>query len=278
MKDLKYEEIYPKIFVYSNMFKDVNEVLNTLKESIENPEGSAIGPWTDWYTFGLETSYYDWSKDSERARHERSVYDEVNQVFFDVTEHYADMHGVDIKPQKIINSMGHEVDSWRKMGPSSCKYDAEAGVTTELAMHYHTDYQVEFKDSRGYNFALTVTTYLNDDYDGGEIDFLVNGKLISHKPKAGDVVVFPAGDPNFLTEGEELYHHGVKKVHNGSKYFIRANWQKYYEGSDEWNRNADIYGLEIWLEMEKEKAKQDRKNGKYQTINEIDVEKAVRIK
>jgi len=30
--------------------------------------------------------------------------------------------------------------------------------------------------------------------------------------------------------------------------------------------------------MEKEKAKQDRKEGKYQSINEQDIEKAVRIK
>ena len=278
MKDLKYEEIYPKIFVYSNLFEDVNEVLDVLKESISNPDGSAIGPWTDWYTFGLETSYYDWSKDSERAKKERSIIDKVNQVFFDVTEHYANVNGVDIKPEKIINSQGQEIDTWRKMGPSLCRYDADAGVTEDLAMHYHTDYQVEFKESRGYNFALTVTTYLNDNYDGGEIDFLVNGKLIAHKPKAGDVVVFPAGDPNFLTEGEELYHHGVKKVKNGSKYFIRANWQRYYEGSAEWNENADKYGLEIWLEMEKEKAKQDRKEGKYQSINEKEIESAVRIR
>ena len=278
MKDLKYEEIYPKIFVYSNIFEDVNEVLNVLKESIASPEGSSIGPWGDWYTFGLETSHYDWSINSDRSIKERLVIDKVNQVFFDVTEHYAASHSVEIKPEKVLTPSGQEVDSWRKMGPSLCKYEAEAGVTQDLAMHYHTDYQVEFKDSRGYNFAVTVTTYLNDDYDGGEIDFLVNGKLISYKPKAGDVLVFPAGDPNFLTEGQELYHHGVKKVHNGSKYFIRANWQRYYNGSVEWNENADKYGLEIWLEMEKEKAKQDRKEGKYQSINEQDIEKAVRIK
>jgi len=278
MKDLKYEEIYPKIFVYNNLFDDVNEVLDVLKESISNPEGSSIGPWSDWYTFGLETSHYNWSVQSERADKERSIIDKVNQVFFDVTEHYANVNGVDIKPKKIINPQGQEIDTWRKMGPSLCRYDADAGVTEDLAMHYHTDYQVEFKESRGYNFALTVTTYLNDNYDGGEIDFLVNGKLISHKPKAGDVVVFPAGDPNFLTDGEELYHHGVKKVKNGSKYFIRANWQRYYEGSAEWNENADKYGLEIWLEMEKEKAKQDRKEGKYQSINEKQIESAVRIR
>jgi hypothetical protein len=36
---LEYKEIYPKIFVYSNPFKDINLLTKTIIESETNPEG-----------------------------------------------------------------------------------------------------------------------------------------------------------------------------------------------------------------------------------------------
>lgn len=57
--------------------------------------------------------------------------------------------------------------------------------------------------------VLSVVTYLNDNYDGGEIEFRQSNVKI--KPEAGSIVFFPS---NFL------YIHEVFPVRNGSRYAI----------------------------------------------------------
>lgn len=55
--------------------------------------------------------------------------------------------------------------------------------------------------------VLAWSIYLNDDYQGGELEFLYLGKRL--KPGAGDVVIFPGGFThthrgNMVVEGEKL--------------------------------------------------------------------------
>ena len=44
-------EIYPKIFVYKGLFKDINHTYSLLKES-EGQEDGLFSPWTSWSHFG----------------------------------------------------------------------------------------------------------------------------------------------------------------------------------------------------------------------------------
>lgn len=279
MSELQYREIYPKIFVYSNTFRDLDSLLNTIIESEVNPEGSMIHPWEDWYTFGLEAdNFIRDAEDTPRVIKEREALAEIEGVFFTVVDDYFKKNNVEYSFESFLDEVdGKSKNKWIKMGPSICKYNEEAEVALDLAMHYHTDYQVEKRDARGYNFAVTVTMYLNDDYEGGGVDFYINDKLFYYKPKAGDVIVFPAGDPNFLTDGDELYHHGVRKITGKPKYFIRNNMLRFHEGTEEWIKNQQLYGEEIWAEMERERWKRDRANGVYQQINRQDVSKARRL-
>lgn len=57
--------------------------------------------------------------------------------------------------------------------------------------------------------VLSVVMYLNDDYDGGEIEFRQSNVKI--KPEAGSIIFFPS---NFL------YIHEVMKVSNGTRYAL----------------------------------------------------------
>lgn len=66
-------------------------------------------------------------------------------------------------------------------------------------MHEH------FDASRPNDIATLI--YINDDYDGGEIYFPEYD--ISHKPKMGDLLMFP-DNPRYI--------HGVKPVLNGIRY------------------------------------------------------------
>ena len=54
--------------------------------------------------------------------------------------------------------------------------------------------------------------YINDDYEGGEIEFPL--KKFTYKPKSNSLVVFPSTSE---------YLHGVKEVTKGTRYTV-AIW------------------------------------------------------
>jgi 2OG-Fe(II) oxygenase superfamily len=59
----------------------------------------------------------------------------------------------------------------------------------------------------------SMVTYLNDDYDGGEIHF--KNQNVTIKPKAGSLVMFPSQEP---------YIHESLPVKNGQKYMYTTHW------------------------------------------------------
>jgi predicted 2-oxoglutarate/Fe(II)-dependent dioxygenase YbiX len=60
-----------------------------------------------------------------------------------------------------------------------------------------------------YACTVSAVVYLNDDFEGGEIEFVRQGLVI--KPKAGDIVMFPS---NFV------YEHASLEVRSGVKYSV----------------------------------------------------------
>lgn len=60
-----------------------------------------------------------------------------------------------------------------------------------------------------YNCVVSLVGYVNDDYEGGEIFFRIQGVKV--KPKAGDLFIFPS---NFM------YPHQAMPVQTGTKYSI----------------------------------------------------------
>ena len=60
-----------------------------------------------------------------------------------------------------------------------------------------------------YSCTISAVVYLNDNYEGGEIEFVRQG--IKIKPKAGDIIVFPS---NFV------YEHASLEIFSGIKYSV----------------------------------------------------------
>ena len=60
-----------------------------------------------------------------------------------------------------------------------------------------------------YNCTVSLVSYLNDDYDGGELYFRL--QQLNIKPKAGDLYIFPS---NFM------YPHQAMPVKSGTKYSL----------------------------------------------------------
>jgi SM-20-related protein len=66
---------------------------------------------------------------------------------------------------------------------------------------------------------LTTLLFLNDDYEGGEVEFChlryKNGKRVIHKPKAGEMIVFPS---------HGLFAHEVKPVYGNNRFAVVKWW------------------------------------------------------
>jgi Rps23 Pro-64 3,4-dihydroxylase Tpa1-like proline 4-hydroxylase len=70
-------------------------------------------------------------------------------------------------------------------------------------LDWHTD------DGSSNHSRVSILFYLNDDYDGGEIEF--KNFNILYKPMKGDILIFPSS---------YIYRHRVRKVTNGVRYVI----------------------------------------------------------
>jgi hypothetical protein len=78
----------------------------------------------------------------------------------------------------------------------------------------HADKQLpDGSPSRNPENDVGSVIYLNDDYEGGQIYFPIQG--IEFSPKPGSLVFFP-GDINYL--------HGVKTVSKGTRYTLPNFW------------------------------------------------------
>lgn len=275
------EEIYPYIVVYNNVFEDIDKMYQIAKNIKESEEG-IFENWKPWYEFGEKIENFGINFDrsvrelklawdhkvleTDKEKDQQYFIYELVKGFHKVNNDFISRFNLDIDTSHVSNptnslysetndspqSKVEEINTWRWTGPSLCKYFDDAGKGLPLSMNYHSDFIREPIRSPGYKFAITTTTYLNDNYDGGEVEFIINNKIFDYKPKAGDFLVFPSGHPEILTEDGKVYLHGVKNNTNGEKLFTRMYWQKYYVGDKEWFENEEKYGRDEWIAMQKE--------------------------
>jgi hypothetical protein len=252
-------ELYPKIFVYKNVFKDIKQTFAELSST----ESGLFSPWTKWSHFGeylnptfqnephgltIESIKQIQTK-TEKENSQKMAILELFENFYLVTEDYALKNEIEINNKKVISGKnGEQVLEWKMTGPSIARYRTD--IDDDLAMTYHSDYIREPITSPGYKFAITALAYFNDDYEGGEIDFIVDGEAYMYKPEAGDFLVFPSGHPDILTKNGSVYIHGVMPATGSSKYLSRMYWMKYSAGDQEWFDKEAEFGSEVWAEMQ----------------------------
>ena len=248
-------EIYPKVIVYKNMLPRWKEYTELLKQSEDKSREGLFAEWQDWYGFGKMMNLSMNEPETEYQVEESTEYTLLQKDFLtDVTKAYYACTEDYVKTNNI------SLPNWVNNGISICKY-WETHKTNKMAMHYHTDYRGFDSESPGKKFAITCTIYINDNYDGGGLSFLKedSGEVIDYKPEAGDIVVFPSGDP---VTGDSNYFHGVDRVDNGEKYFIRCFWSYDFEGTPEWHENKAKHG-EDWDKIDSERMKKEMQSGKW---------------
>ena len=73
-----------------------------------------------------------------------------------------------------------------------------------------THFNIHADHGPSYNCTVSAVIYINDDYEGGEIEFPRLDKYV-HKPKVGDIAIFPS---NYI------YEHASLPMKSGTKYCV----------------------------------------------------------
>lgn len=278
----------PRVTIYQDLIGDVQEILEVIKDSETpvdgmyraDPEKSiekddhgiepipydyphVIRKWVPWYEFGeMSTFSFDVaSKFDEKNQKQNECFlklsNAVKVAFDDYAKEWSNEKWMDY------------VKNWEMYGGpfGDLRQDAMQFVDLTIHKHYinedkklalplHTDFHSHQQEEPGIKPIVTVTIYLNDDYEGGEIQFINTDTATStvYKPKAGDITIFPSIPP---------YWHAAKSVKGTNKYMIRSFLGYYYEGSHAWHENVRKYGKENWEIMERKRIEDESRRGLY---------------
>lgn len=263
MPDFNIEKIHDTVWVFHNALKNPEEIIEYYKNN---------KPWKDWYTFGemteMEGKHYifnnfptqqEWDAKFNELypidNEENSVRKKIDSLFYETTKLYLEENNISLS-------------NWIYQGWNIAKYIPNPNHNFGYIMHHHTDFQREKTYQPGVKFGVTAVFYLNDNYEGGEVDFrFIQDETLqvvledySYKPSAGDVVIFLSGHPHY---------HGVRTVTSGDKYMIRTYWRYNQDAHPKWLEFQEKYGKEVWEQMEEKRLKFTYRGENQQIINNI---------
>lgn len=198
--------MYNLVKIHNNIayIKDVitrpDLLINFLEETDNDPQYyNSISQWQDWYPSDSKNFVYGKQKFINLA-HEtgnekidnrvRYIINSIDSAVFMCTANYAQHFNIPMQELKI-------------------------GKDFAFKKYFTGSYMGPHQDAYGDNAPLrySIVVYLNNDYEGGEINFPDHDFMI--KPEAGSMVIFPSD-----------YRHESKLITNGNKYMVPAFWYK----------------------------------------------------
>ena len=202
MFDLKFED--KGIYYFENVISYEKEFLDLLNKLDEIPESYIrIPKWEPWYASNDKSYHYGDRKNLVKDRLSLSTGNDL----------------LDKNTLYILNSI--------YMAPEMCasKYCEVTGIDkNEINLDlshitlkkYYTGQGMgpHYDGQDGDSFLrFSLVTYINDDYEGGELVF--PNQDVKLKPKAGSLVMFPSQKP---------YIHQALPITSGNKYIYNAHW------------------------------------------------------
>ena len=182
------------ILVYHNVLNPELNIINRLEEVVSDPENQ-----------------YNYAEAMVGYGMKMPEYRDCFDIKFKKTDIEHDTSEASLKLQSLwedvhFNKLQAVKDYAKRFNIGELRYwEALNFVKYGPGQHFqeHTDHGFS------YNCVVSLVGYVNDDYDGGELYFRMQGVKV--KPKAGDLFVFPS---NFM------YAHQAMPVHSGTKYSI----------------------------------------------------------
>lgn len=246
------KEIYKNIFVYKNQFKDINKTLDIIKKSESQVDDFILSKWKPWGEFGMIAkanfmpTRQQLDDNSQYSMDQKEIVNEIKEIYLNVAKDYMEACGDSVDWPDFVDNLDLTSERWILGSIDVLKHFENP--TKNIAMHYHTDQSYAKLDDDSNKFVLTISMYLNDDHEGGELSFVhyKDGEMIvtTLRPEAGDVVVFPSFYP---------YYHGVLPITKNEKYLLRMFYFWRYDGSKEWLENQAKYGKDVWKQMEEKR-------------------------
>lgn len=191
---------HPDIWYWENVISSPNEFVMFINDlDSDKRTHSVIPPWLPWtasddqnVVYGsVKTIIQETSKNStgDSKLDQKTLYiiNSLNMAIEMCYNRYIEGHRLD-KAKYTLDQRILPIKKWdvgQSMGPH---FDGQDG---------HTD------------LAFSLVTYLNDDYEGGEIHFKNHNVTI--KPKAGSLIMFPSQEP---------FIHEVLAIKNGTRYMM----------------------------------------------------------
>jgi len=201
MFDLKILET--DIWYWENALSFPEHLKDFIDKIDEEPESySRISKWENWTASDDNKLVYGKTKNIDRSKLKISTGSDI----------------LDKKTLYIANSLlmafqmctDRYLDS-RKLDKN--KYDLNLDRITIKAWNEGQSMGPHFDGQDGNkNLAFSLVAYINDDYEGGEINFPNHNVTI--KPKSGSLIMFPSQEP---------YIHEVKPIVSGTRYMSPAH-------------------------------------------------------
>lgn len=188
------------IIVYRNIIKDSDQIVSTL-ESVLSRENE-----------------FEWNRSEVYSESKAQVSQSRTNKQIVVYKNFAEQNNLSVDKNimteifKLFDKTFSDCldDYLCRVGTSIAS--KEVGSYTVLKYGVDEKFMPHLDDGPGTDRRVSLVGYLNDDFEGGSLDFPLIG--FSYQPCAGDIVAFPSGSP---------FSHGSMPVRQGTKYSV-VSW------------------------------------------------------
>ena len=200
MAMFKFEQLENNIFYFTDTIPETKKLVKFIDDTDydDSIKENSISKWRTWYASNDKTTIYGQQKMIDLSYIKKS--EEISsRVLF------------------IVNSIRRPILKCTEMYKSFLNIDGEVKLDDQFGINrYFKDAEMgPHADQADGNLSLrySIVTYLNDDYEGGEIEF--PNQSIKIKPVAGSSIIFPSSAP---------YLHRSHKIISGKKYMCPSFW------------------------------------------------------
>jgi len=195
---LEYEILDLGLVYYKNAIKNPDHIINTVNDidqrftsgEHQNTE-TGVKPWSPWSYGDMVFSWQKFFPESKNIDPKDYYSKELTEVS-------------DILYLSLDNAFDHYTNI---LYPFAAKNIKSRENSIHLLRYEEGGHLPAHQDQGVSSRVLSSVMYLNDNYEGGEIEFKQSGVKI--KPEAGSIIFFPS---NFL------YVHEVYPITSGSRY------------------------------------------------------------